>query len=93
MMLHYNIPDFSDTAEFLNLLARRMGKLKKGGVPDLARAARRVLQDWNRFESKYIFLQLYFFTPSPVILFLKSRRSCFSENYPSPSLMVFKHID
>jgi len=53
MMLHYNIPDFSDTAEFLNLLARRMGKLKKGGVPDLARAARRVLQDWNSGKITY----------------------------------------
>lgn len=53
MMLHYNIPDYTDTAEFLNLLARRMGNLKKGGVPDVLRAGRRVLQDWNSGRITY----------------------------------------
>ncbi|KAK6993652.1 guanine nucleotide-binding protein-like NSN1 isoform X1 [Biomphalaria glabrata] len=47
MMLHYNIPDYKDVNEFLNLLATRMGKLRKGGIPDITRAARHMLQDWN----------------------------------------------
>ena len=50
-MLHYNLTDYSDTLSFLNLLARRMGKLRKGGVPDINQAARALLQDWNRWFS------------------------------------------
>ncbi|XP_005106673.1 guanine nucleotide-binding protein-like 3 homolog [Aplysia californica] len=53
MMLHYNVPDYKDTVEFLTLLARRMGKLKKGGVPDVTRAARVLLQDWNSGKITY----------------------------------------
>ena len=47
MMLHYNIPDYADVNEFVALLARRMGRLKKHGVPDVNRAAKMMLQDWN----------------------------------------------
>merc|ERR1712178_154941 len=36
-----------DANEFLALLAKRFGKLKKGGVPDVTRAGKQVLQDWN----------------------------------------------
>ena len=47
IMLHYNVSAFSDVHEFLALLARRLGMLRKGGIPDKNKAARRVLQDWN----------------------------------------------
>ncbi|XP_059179465.1 guanine nucleotide-binding protein-like 3 homolog [Physella acuta] len=53
MKLHYNIPDYSDANEFLTLLAKRMGKLKKGGIPDVNRAARGMLQDWNSGKITY----------------------------------------
>ena len=53
LMLHYKLPMFTTTAEFLLLLARRQGKLKKGGIPDAAAAARLVLQDWNTGRIKY----------------------------------------
>ncbi|GFO27717.1 guanine nucleotide-binding protein-like 3-like protein [Plakobranchus ocellatus] len=53
MMLHYNIADYSDTLSFLNLLAYRMGKLRKGGVPDINQAARALLQDWNSGKISY----------------------------------------
>lgn len=53
MMLHYNVADYKDTDEFLNLLARRMGKLKKGGLPDVGRTARLLLQDWNSGKITY----------------------------------------
>lgn len=53
LMLHYKLPTFTTTAEFLLLLARRQGRLKKGGVPDAAAAARLVLQDWNTGRIKY----------------------------------------
>ncbi|XP_054751106.2 uncharacterized protein LOC129256912 [Lytechinus pictus] len=47
LMLHYNIPNFSNVNDFLSLLARRYGKLKKGGVVDVESAAKIILQDWN----------------------------------------------
>ncbi|XP_048738699.2 guanine nucleotide-binding protein-like 3 homolog [Ostrea edulis] len=47
LMLHFKVPDFKDTSEFLSLLARRQGKLRKGGIPDINKAARMVLQDWT----------------------------------------------
>ncbi|KAH9512837.1 Guanine nucleotide-binding protein-like nsn1 [Bulinus truncatus] len=47
MMMHYNIPDYKDVNEFLTLLASRMGKLKKGGIPDISRVAKHMLRDWN----------------------------------------------
>jgi len=53
LQLHYKLPSFTTTAEFLLLLARRQGRLKKGGVPDGAAAARLVLHDWNTGRIKY----------------------------------------
>ena len=53
MMLHYNVPSFGDVNGFLALLATRMGRLKKGGIPDVNKAARRVLHDWNEYVSDY----------------------------------------
>nr|KAG5686354.1 hypothetical protein BaRGS_008368 [Batillaria attramentaria] len=47
LMLHYTLPDFKTTDEFLALMAKRHGQLKKGGVPDVGRAARGVLKDWT----------------------------------------------
>jgi len=47
LMQVYQIAEFSNTEEFLFLVAKKSGKLKKGGVPDLEQAARLVLQDWN----------------------------------------------
>ena len=42
-----------DCAEFLALLATKMGKLQKGGVPDRNKAARILLGDWNSGKIKY----------------------------------------
>jgi len=47
MMLHYCITDYKDVNEFLQKLALRFGRLKKGGVPDINKAARTILQHWN----------------------------------------------
>lgn len=53
MMLHYHITDYSSVDEFLSLVARGIGKLKRGGIPDQAMAARMVLNDWNTGKIKY----------------------------------------
>ncbi|KRZ27042.1 Guanine nucleotide-binding protein-like 3 -like protein, partial [Trichinella pseudospiralis] len=53
LMLLYNLPKFQSSDEFLSLLARKMGRLKKGGVPNLKMAARKMLFDWNRGKIRY----------------------------------------
>ncbi|XP_077458231.1 guanine nucleotide-binding protein-like 3-like protein [Stigmatopora argus] len=47
ILQHYGITDFHTALEFLALLARRQGKLKKGGLPDTDKAAKSVLMDWT----------------------------------------------
>lgn len=47
VMEKYRIPDYHGTQEFLCELAKRMGKLKKGGIPDVKAAAKAILCDWN----------------------------------------------
>ena len=48
MMLQYKISFYKDTTEFLSLVALRTGKIKKGGLPDIQKAAKQVLIDWNK---------------------------------------------
>ncbi len=49
LMQRYQISCFdpNDEEEFLSLVARRTGKLLKGGIPDRVAAGRTVLRDWN----------------------------------------------
>lgn len=58
MTLQYNISDFQDTNDFLSKMAVKMGSLKRGGVPDIHKAAQRVLSDWTNGK-------LTFFTEPP----------------------------
>ncbi|XP_055760374.1 nucleolar GTP-binding protein 2-like [Salvelinus fontinalis] len=44
----YRIPTWSSPEDFLEKLAMRMGKLHKGGEPDLTCVAKMVLNDWQR---------------------------------------------
>ena len=47
LMMHYKLPEFSNVHEFLAELAKRFGRLKKGGVPDVVKGGKQVLRDWN----------------------------------------------
>ncbi|KAH7300426.1 hypothetical protein KP509_24G062000 [Ceratopteris richardii] len=47
LMTIYKIPSFETTDEFLQQVGLVHGKLKKGGIVDLAAAAKLVLKDWN----------------------------------------------
>ncbi|XP_056294348.1 guanine nucleotide-binding protein-like 3-like protein [Pseudoliparis swirei] len=47
IMEHYGVSDFHTGLEFLAMLARRQGKLRKGGLPDSDKAAKSVLMDWT----------------------------------------------
>jgi len=53
LMTHYGLPDFSNVNDFLALLGKRRGMLRKGGLPDVNKAARLVLQDWNMGKITY----------------------------------------
>ncbi|KAG8447830.1 hypothetical protein GDO86_015076, partial [Hymenochirus boettgeri] len=50
---HYKVANFRDTLEFLAMLAKRQGKLKKGGTPDHEKAAKSVLTDWVSGKISY----------------------------------------
>jgi len=47
IMEKYQVADYRNTQEFLTHLATRLGKLKKGGIPDAVSAAKFILQEWN----------------------------------------------
>lgn len=55
LMQLYAIPKFpsKDAHAFLALVAKAIGKLKKGGVPNIDAAARTVLHDWNQGKIKF----------------------------------------
>ncbi len=55
LMQLYALPRFErgDADAFLSLVSRRLGKMKRGGVPDKASAARAVLRDWNSGRVPY----------------------------------------
>ncbi|NXK58995.1 GNL3 protein, partial [Sylvietta virens] len=67
VMMHYNIPDFRDPAEFLSLLAQKRGMLKKGGVPDIENMAKSVLCDWTGARIKYYSQPPEFQKPPPYL--------------------------
>lgn len=56
MMLLYNLPEYDTPDEFFLSLAEVTGKVKRGGLPDIEKAARQLLEDWNR----YVHVDLYF---------------------------------
>lgn len=53
MMEMYDITEYNSPEEFYSLKAARMGRFKKGGVPDSVAAARSLLEDWNCGKIKY----------------------------------------
>lgn len=50
----YDITEFKSPEEFLAKKAIKMGKLIRGGVPDVRSAARSVIHDWNIGKIKYL---------------------------------------
>lgn len=49
----YDVPEYNSPDEFFALRATRMGKFKRGGVPNQLTAARCVLEDWNSGKIRY----------------------------------------
>ncbi|CAF0722774.1 unnamed protein product [Brachionus calyciflorus] len=46
LIMRYKISEFTDVNDFLNQVAKRCGKVKKTGVPDVRKAAHHILNDW-----------------------------------------------
>ncbi|OMJ68927.1 hypothetical protein SteCoe_33492 [Stentor coeruleus] len=53
MQTLYGIEEFTDVSNFLGNLARKRGKLKKGGIADLDAAGKIVLNDWVAGKIEY----------------------------------------
>ncbi|KAK4055674.1 GTPase required for pre-60S ribosomal subunit nuclear export and maturation [Microbotryomycetes sp. JL201] len=56
----YGVKDWSDAEHFLGMVATKMGKLHRGGEPDLRTIATMVLNDWIRGK-------IPFFVPPPEV--------------------------
>lgn len=53
LMVHYNIAEFQTCDQFLTYVARKLGRLRKGGRPDMNAAAKHVLTEWNSGRLRY----------------------------------------
>lgn len=53
LCVQYNIPQFSSCHELLCFLAKKIGKFKKGGIPNFEDGARKLINDWNSGVIKY----------------------------------------
>jgi nuclear GTP-binding protein len=53
LMLLYSIPNFDTVQQFLVHVARAKGRLKKGGLPDVAGTARTIIRDWTAGRIPY----------------------------------------
>eukprot|EP01091_Cochliopodium_minus_P014972 TRINITY_DN5208_c0_g2_i1.p1 TRINITY_DN5208_c0_g2~~TRINITY_DN5208_c0_g2_i1.p1 ORF type:complete len:507 (-),score=146.54 TRINITY_DN5208_c0_g2_i1:476-1996(-) len=49
----YKIPNYDTTQEFLSYIAKKRGKLTKGGIPNYKASAVSVLKDWNSGKIRY----------------------------------------
>ena len=61
IMEMYDIHEFSTPEEFFAKKAARMGRFKKGGIPDVVAAARSVLTDWNSGKIRYALYFRYYY--------------------------------
>lgn len=57
----YDMQDFSTPDEFFAMKAARMGKFRKGGIPDALAAARSILDDWNSGKIRFVAIFQIFF--------------------------------
>ncbi|XP_001602042.1 guanine nucleotide-binding protein-like 3 homolog [Nasonia vitripennis] len=53
LMEMYDVTEFTTPEEFFAKKAARMGKFRKGGIPDTLAAARSILTDWNSGKIRY----------------------------------------
>ncbi|KAL1449540.1 hypothetical protein WDU94_002037 [Cyamophila willieti] len=49
----YHVTDYNSPREFFYYFAKRLGRVKKGGVPDVEVAAKCLIKDWNSGRIRY----------------------------------------
>lgn len=49
----YHVTDYTSPREFFYYFAKRLGRVKKGGVPDVEVAAKCLIKDWNSGRIRY----------------------------------------
>lgn len=49
----YHVQDYNNPREFFYYFAKRLGRVKKGGVPDVEVAAKCLIKDWNCGRIRY----------------------------------------
>ncbi|CDI77425.1 GTPase domain containing protein, putative [Eimeria acervulina] len=64
----YQLPSFSTPREALQAIAKRRGKLLKGGTPDIQAAAKMLLQEWQEGRVPYYSLPSGFIDAEPLRL-------------------------
>jgi nuclear GTP-binding protein len=45
---HYGVKEWTDSTDFMGQLAAQMGRLLKGGEPDVNSIAKIMINDWQR---------------------------------------------
>ncbi|KAK9877050.1 hypothetical protein WA026_016079 [Henosepilachna vigintioctopunctata] len=53
MMELYDLTTYDSPEEFFSLKAKRTGKFKKGGIPDVNASAKGLLEDWNSGKIRF----------------------------------------
>lgn len=61
----YKVEKWTDATDFLEQLAKKSGKLFKGGEPDIGSVAKMVLNDWQRGKLPFYVAPEAFETPLP----------------------------
>lgn len=64
----YRLEKWTDSVDFLEQLAKRSGKLLKGGEPDIASVAKMVLNDWQRGKLPFYVAPEAFETPKSQLI-------------------------
>lgn len=72
---HYSLHDWTDTTDFLTKLALQMGKLLKGGEPDLNNVAIQVINDFQRVRKFSLSFQINSILIGKITLFYCSSKS------------------
>jgi len=47
LMNQYGIEEYGDEEQFLSLIAKKFGQMKKGGIPNPTAAEQKIIHDWN----------------------------------------------
>uniref|UniRef100_A0AC35U8G5 CP-type G domain-containing protein n=1 Tax=Rhabditophanes sp. KR3021 TaxID=114890 RepID=A0AC35U8G5_9BILA len=74
LMIHYKIPEFTTQIQFLDMIARKIGRMGKSGITDKKAAAKFVLHEWHDGKLPYHTLP-----PETNLAITKENEICSSE--------------